>query len=88
MCLAKLAALVEDVFGQNEVCFITNDPLRGQDNGSKLGCTVIGAKPTAEQHPGQPRAVVDGAFLLTIQKANRQPWRPWTKGMEPAAKRQ
>ena len=30
----------------------------------------------------------DNAFLLTIQKADRQPWRPWTKGTKWAAKRQ
>ena len=43
MSLAKLAALLKDVFGQNEVCFITDDLLRGQGNGSKSGYTVIGA---------------------------------------------
>ena len=29
MSPAKLAALLTDVFGQNEVCFITDDLLRG-----------------------------------------------------------
>ena len=88
MSPAKLAALLKDVFGQNEVCFITDDLLRGQEGGSKSGYTVLGAKPTAEQHVTQPRTVDDNAFLLTIQKADRQPWRPWTKGTsESAAKR-
>ena len=89
MSPAKLAALLKHVFGQNEVCFITDDLLRGQEGGSKSGYTVLGAKPTAEQHVTQPRTVDHSAFLVTIQKADRQPWRPWTKGSsEPAAKRQ
>ena len=52
MSPAKLAGLLKDVFGQNEVCFVTDDLLRGQENGSKSGYTVISAKPTAEQHVG------------------------------------
>ena len=88
MSPAKLAALLKDVFGQNEVCFINDDLPKGQENGSKSGYTVIAAKRTAEQHVALPRTVDDSAFLLTIQKADRQPWRPWTKGSEPAAKRQ
>ena len=36
----------------------------------------------------QPRVVDDIAFLLHIQKSDRQLWRPWNKVSEPAAKRQ
>ena len=88
MSPAKLVAVLKDIFGQNEVCFITDDLLRGQENGLKSGYTVIGAKPEAERHVAQPRTVDDSAFLLTIRKADRQPWRPRTRGTEPAAKRQ
>ena len=73
---AKLAALLKDVFGQNEVCFITDDLLRGQENALNSGYTVVGAKPTAEQHVAHPRTVDDSAFPVTIQTADRQPWRP------------
>ena len=70
MSPAKLAALLKDVFRQNEVCFITDDLLGIQENGSKSGYTVIGGKPTARccpllhyaqlywTHPGQPRNVI------------------------------
>ena len=88
MSPAKLAALLKDVFGQKEVCFITDDLLRIHENGSKSGYTVLGAKPTAEQHVAQPRAVDGSACLVSILKVDGQPWRPWTKGSEPEAKRQ
>ena len=37
MSPAKLAALLQDVFGQNEVCFIADNLLRGQENGGGGG---------------------------------------------------
>ena len=69
---AKLAALLKnDVFGQNEGYFITDDLLKGQKNGSKSGYTVISAKPTAEQHVGQACTVDDSAFLFIIHKSGQ-----------------
>ena len=88
MSPAKLAAPLIDIFRQIELCLIIDDLLRGQQNGLKSEYTVIRAKLIAEQHVVQPRTVDDTAFFLTIQKADRQPWRPWSKGTEPAAKRQ
>ena len=70
------------------LCVLASCALTRHENGSKSGYTVIGAKPTAKQHTARPRAVDDNAFLLTIQKNDRQPWRPWTKGSEPADKMQ
>ena len=44
MSSKNVAPLSKDVFGQNVVWFITDDFLRGQDNGSKSRHTVIGGK--------------------------------------------
>ena len=46
----QIGSLSKDIFRQNELCFITGDLLGGPENGSKSEYTVIGAKPTAEQH--------------------------------------
>ena len=73
MSPGKPAALLKDVFRQNEVCFITNNPVRGQNNGSKSPYIVLGAKPKAEQHVTQSRTVDDSAFIVTIKKVKRQP---------------
>ena len=80
MSPGKPAALSKDVFKQNEVCFITNNPLRGQHNGFKSRYMVIGAKPKAKQHVTQARTVDDSAFIVTIKKVKRQSPFPWTKG--------
>ena len=48
MSSAKLVALLKDVFRRNEACFIIDDLVKGQANGSKPGYTGIGAKPTAQ----------------------------------------
>ena len=79
MSSAKLAALPNDVFGQNEVCPIIDNLLREQGNGSKSRYTVIGAKTTTEQHITQSGIPDDIALLSPFTKRLDNPVAPGLK---------